>query len=74
MVLHIRSMEPNSFAKSIYEEQKTKQWPGLAKGACVICQSLNVEDCNETHLDKQSHLKLVTVAIHLENEMRSNID
>ena len=47
----------------IYEEQKTKQWPGLAKEANVICQSLNIED-------KQSYLKLVTVAIHLENERR----
>ena len=52
MVLHIRSMEPNSFAKLIYEEQKIKQWPGLAKEASVICQSLNIEDCDETHLYK----------------------
>ena len=70
MVLHIRSMEPNSFAKSIYEEQKTKQWPGLAKEVSVICQSLIIEDCNETHLDKQSYMKLVTAAIHRENERR----
>ena len=70
MVLHIRSMEPNTFAKLIYEEQKTNQWPGLAKEVSVICQSLIIEDCNETHLDKQSYMKLVTAAIHRENERR----
>ena len=36
----------------------------------MICQSLNIEDCNETNLYKPNYLKLVTAAIHLENERR----
>ena len=70
LVLHIRSMDSNSFANLIYEEQKNIQWPGLAKEASVICQSLNIEDCNQTSLDKQSSMKLVKAAINLENERR----
>ena len=42
----------------------------MAKEASVICQSLNREDSNETYLDKQGYLKLVTMAIHQENERR----
>ena len=70
LVLHIRSMDSNSFANLIYEEQKTKQWPGLAKEASIICQSLNIEECNQTGLDKQNYMKLVKAAINLENERR----
>ena len=69
-VLHIRSMEPNSFARLIYEEQITNQWPGLAKETSIICQALNIEDCNTSQLDKIGYMKLVAAAIDLKNEKR----
>ncbi len=52
------------------KNKKTKQWPGLAKETSIICQSLNIEDCNQTSLDKQNYMKLVKAAINLENERR----
>ena len=53
VILHIQSMEQNSFARLIYEEQLTSQWPGLAKETGIICQSLNIEDCNTSQLKKK---------------------
>ena len=48
LVRHLRSMEENTLARQVYEEQKTNHWPGLAKETKVICQELGIEDCNET--------------------------
>ena len=48
LVRHLRSMEKSTLARQIYEEQKTNNWPGLARETKVICQELGIEDCNET--------------------------
>ena len=48
LVRHLRSMEESTLARQIYEEQKTNNWPGLAKETKVICEELGIEDCNET--------------------------
>ena len=37
------------------------------------CQSLNIEDCNTSQLDKLGYMKLVTSAIDLENEKRLSL-
>ena len=63
-------MDPNSFANLIYEEQKRNKWPGLATETSLICQSLGIEDCNTTVLDRSKYLELVTAACNLENERR----
>ena len=41
MILHIQNVEPTAIAKCIYEEQKFRQWPGLAKETRDICLTLN---------------------------------
>ena len=68
MVLHIRNMEAKAFAKHIYEEQKNMQWPGLAKETRDICMKLNIQDCNETILEKSRYLIIVREAINKKNE------
>ena len=68
MVLHIRKLEENSIAKSIYEEQKLKQWPGLARETKNICTVLNIPDCNETRIGKPDYILIVREAINRKNE------
>ena len=68
LVIHIRNLDENSIANQIYKEQKEKQFSGLALETKSICQSLNIEDCNATLLDKISYMKIVTNALHTKNE------
>ena len=63
-------MDQNSLANLIYEEQKRNQWPGLAAETSIICQSLNIEDCNTTFQDRSKYLEFIKVACNLENERR----
>ena len=63
-------MDPNSLANLKYEEQKRNQWPGLAVETCVICQSLNIENCNTTSQERSKYLELIKVAFNLENERK----
>jgi hypothetical protein len=70
LVLHFRSMDQNSLANLIYEEQKRNQWPGLAAETSIICRSLNIEDCNTTFQDRSKYLEFIKVACNLENERR----
>ena len=68
LVLHIRKLKENSIAKLIYEEQKRKQWPGLARETKIICTALKIPDCNETYIEKSEYILLVREAIHRKNE------
>ena len=52
----------------IYKEQKEKKFPGLALETKIICQNLNIEDCNETLLNKTKYSQIVTRALHIKNE------
>ena len=56
-------IELNSLTNSIYEEQKSRNWPGLEKETTVKCQTLMIHDCNETNLGKSEYLILVREAI-----------
>ena len=40
LVRHIRSLDTDTLARSIYEEQKKMAWPGLAKETAEICRKL----------------------------------
>ena len=68
LVIHVRNLDDTSIAKQIYKEQKEKQYPGLALETRQICQNLNIEDCNETLLDKYKYSQLVIRALHSKNE------
>ena len=68
LVLHIRSLDEDSFAKKVYEEQKINNWPGLAKESKEISEFLNVEDVNITNDSKKDYKKKVMLACALKDE------
>ena len=53
MIIHIRSLDDDSLAKLIYEEQKLNCWPGLSKETKDICKKLDIEDVNSTNMSKE---------------------
>ena len=68
LVLHLRNLDENSIASHIFKEQKSRQFPGLAMETKLICQNLNIRECNETLLDKTYYIKIGTQALHKQNE------
>ena len=68
LIIHFRSLEENTLARRIYEEQKQENWPGLAAETKIICQELQIEDCNITILSKSVYRKIVIEACHVMNE------
>ena len=52
LVQHLRNLDTTTLARSIYEEQKEKKWPGLVKETSEICQKLGISNCNEDDLRK----------------------
>ena len=70
MVIHLRSLDETTLARRVYEEQKDKDWHGLAKETKNICLKLNIEDCNITQIGKTKYREYVTQACHIGNEER----
>ena len=68
LILHIRSLGPDSLANKIYVEQRTHNWPGLAKETKQICEDLELEDCNTTLQERNSYKTLLMAACHRSNE------
>ena len=68
LVLHIRSLDEDSLARKVYEEQKQNKWPGLAKETEEICKELSVENVNTTDDSKKEYKKKVTKASELKDE------
>ena len=50
LVRHIRSLDTDSLARSVYEEQKRMAWPGLAMETAEICRQLGIPDCNDANI------------------------
>ena len=80
MVLHLRQLGETTLAGSIYREQVVRGWPGLAQEVKEICRELQVEDANETNLDKDDYEQLVELACMVkmrkcsENKQKTNIN
>ena len=68
MIHHIRSLGENSIARKVYEEQKSKNWPGLAKETALICEELKIENVNETLIPKNEYRKIVMKACQMKDE------
>ena len=68
MIIHLRSLDKETLANQIYEEQKSNKWPGLYEETRVICEELQIEDCNVTSLSKQKYRDIVLAACHKKNE------
>ena len=67
-VMFIRSLDEDSLSRKMYEEQKEKSWPGLAKETKDICERLKVEDVNETTKSKKVYKEMFKVACEKEDE------
>ena len=68
LVLHIRSLDENTLAKKIYNEQRKEGWPGLAKETKEICEELGILDCNTTNMNKREYKDLVNAALLMKDE------
>jgi hypothetical protein len=70
MILSLRSLGEGTLARQVYEEQKARQWPGLASEASRICKELDIEDCNETNIPKMNYKKIIIKACQEEQRRR----
>ena len=68
IIMHLRSLDKDTLANQIYEEQKNNKWPGLYEETRSICEELQIEDCNLTRLSKQSYKEIALAACHRKNE------
>ena len=68
IIMHLRSLDGETLANKIYEEQKHNKWPGLYEETRAICEELQIEDCNTTRLGKQQYKVMALAACHRKNE------
>ena len=63
LVHHLRGLDPDSLARRIYQEQRERAWPGLARETTDICRQLGIPDCNTADIlatrDKE-YRKMIT--------------
>ena len=50
LVHHLRGLDPDSLARRVYDQQRERAWPGLAKETADICQKLGIPDCNTENI------------------------
>ena len=50
MVRHLQGLDTDSLARRVYEEQRERAWPGLARETADICQKLGIPDCNSENM------------------------
>ena len=68
LVLHLRSLDDDTLAGKIYNEQVKHKWPGLAMEAEEICREFNIEDVNKTALNNKEYKKIINKAAKIKNE------
>ena len=52
LLMRIRNHDQDTLCRQIYEEGKSKGWPGLANEVTDICNRINIPDVNETFVPK----------------------
>ena len=70
MTIHLRELDDDTLARSIYEEQVSQDHPGLAKEVELISKELGIEDSNTTRLTKKDYKFLVSAACQSKDEER----
>ena len=71
LVRHVRSLDINTIARRVFEEQKHQKWPGLVRESAAICELLGVEDCNTVNMSNWSNKEyraLITNACRAKDE------
>ena len=64
-ILYLRNFENATLSRIVFEEQKHQCWLGLAEETKLICHYLQIEDCNETQLNKKDKKNLLYTNISL---------
>ena len=70
LMLHVVCLDEETLAHRIYIEQRKNKLPGLAQETEDICIKLGIESVHTTRLDPKNFRKVVTQALHKENEKR----
>ena len=70
LMLHVVSLDEDTLANRVYKEQRSNNWPGLAQETEEICRKLGIESVHTTRLNSKNYRKVVTNALHKENESR----
>ena len=52
LLMRIRNHETNALCRQIYDEGKSRGWPGLGQEVTDICTQLNIPDVNNTFVAK----------------------
>ena len=68
LIHHIRSLDEDTLARRVYEEQRKHNWPGLFKETTVLCEELRVEDVNNTSLSKKDYRQIFIDACKMKHE------
>ena len=72
LLMRIENHEEDTLCSQIYEEGKSRGWPGLGKDVSDICKTIDIPDVNETLVPKS----VVKTAIfnHRYKEIKTEID
>ena len=46
--------QEKSLAKAIYEEQLSRDWPGLSTKVKITCEAIGIEDVNIMKVEKEA--------------------
>ena len=60
LVHHLRGLDPDFLARRIYQEQRERAWPGLARETTEICRQLGIPDCNTADILATGDRKMIT--------------
>ena len=59
LILRIKNHEKGTLCRDVYEEAKSKSWPGLGKEVSEICSVLGIPDVNVVVVSKQEVKKAI---------------
>ena len=70
LMLHVVCLDEETLANRVYIEQRKNKLPGLAQETEDICIKLGIESVHTTRLGPKNYRKVVSEALHRENERR----
>ena len=59
LVMRLKQQETSSLCRQIYEEGRTREWPGLGEEVSEICREIGIPDVNEVLVLKSEIKKAI---------------
>ena len=72
LLLRIKGQETSVLARQIYDESRTREWPGLAAEVTVICKEIGISDVNTVTVDKTTIKKAIWD--HHQGEIKTELE